>query len=139
MKKLIYLLMFLACITATHAAEMPAPEKEEVLLRELRQKRTELDGKIVEVEISNILSFKKVSPGLYRANDVSNSDTPGVNRDSFQGLYFPEEALEYITHREKDKMHSSKETMYILVNANGPQQFTAVGLRYRKSKKRYKW
>lgn len=147
--RLLIPLVLLAALWTAPAAELPAPEKDEMPITELEQQLFNLDGKIIETEITSVMSFEQVSPGKYRAYCYYYKGTS--SSISGELVLLPEEGKEFFQEMAKKDMWSgSTEVVYLMVHSKNPirvekaspsysYKLEAVGTKYRKSKGEYSW
>lgn len=145
MKKLS--LIIVSLFTLNLAADpLPPPEKEEMSFSALDAELIDLDGKVIETEITSAVEFEQVGEGMYIANcccfESSSSFTPCAY------VFLQEEGKEFFKElAEKDILNGSSETIYLLIISKNPKKFDghkickleAVGTRYKKSKGSYSW
>lgn len=112
----------------------PPPEKDEMTINELAACLFDLDGKVIETEVTGASSFDQVAKGKYRVYCRYYKGS-----GSYNGEYvsFDEDGKEFFEElTKKDYWSSSTETVYLLVE-NG--KLEAIGTRYKKSKGTYSW
>ena len=143
------LFLILTIMFAYSAVALPPPEKDEMTIAELGSNKFNLDGKIIETEVTGAYSFEQIAPGKYRAwcdyykgTGLSNSEM----------VLIPEEGKEFFEElAKKDSFGGgSTETIYLLVHSAKPVRveggrsnwsfgLEAVGTRFKKSKGTYSW
>ncbi len=134
---------------AVQAAELPAPEKDEMPITELQAQLFSLNGKIIETEITSATNFEQVAAGKYRAYCYYYKGTS--SSISGESILIPEEGKEFFEElSKKDFWNSSSKTVYLMVHSEKPVRvkggnsswsfkLEAVGTKYRKSKNEYRW
>jgi hypothetical protein len=128
---------------------LPPPEKDEMTIGELEGQIYNLDGKVIETEVTYASSFEQIAQGKYRA---WLGYYKGTGFSSSEYVLIPEEGREFAEElAEKDTFGGgSTETVYLLVHSKkpltvkGPRYTTsfeleAVGTRFKKSKGIYTW
>ncbi len=147
MKKPVLLFITLTALCGSLFAEtLPAPEKDEMSIIELATKLIDLDGKIIETEITYAEAFFQIAPNTYQAEcfyDKGSSFSLTGDR-----VLIPKEGKEFFEEMAKrDFLITSSRTVYLLVRAKSPvkvegedpYKLEAVGTKYRKSKHKYSW
>jgi len=127
-------------VAAVSASALPPPEKDEINIAKLGTLLFNLDGEIIEVEITSVNSIEQVAPGKYKASCFYYK---GTTFPSGEEVLFPEGRKDFFNEiAEKGFYNSSSETVYLLVHSETPvkikgadsYKLEAVGARFKKSK-----
>jgi len=128
--------MLVALFLAASSLALPPPEKDELTLTELATQRFDLDGKIIETEITGAYSFTQVAKGKYKAYCVYYSGGTHLSSGG-ESVFFGEDGKEFFQKMsEKDYWSGGKKKIYVLIEK---KKLTVVGTRFKKSKGTYSW
>lgn len=126
----------------TPALPIPAPEKKEMRMDELKAVLIDLDGKVIKTTINFVSSFEKVSDKQFRAGCAYYD---GGTIISTEYALIPEEGAE-LFKTKAGKGVGSQQTVYFRVNTKKPVRsggisfrLEAVGTRYSQIKNEYSW
>jgi len=136
MKKWTLPLIALLSIAALSASALPPPEKGDMTLSELEQNLFDLDGKIVEVEVTRAYGLEQSSAGKYKV--YCSYEDGGSYSGNGATFYFSknEDAIEFFQDLVKKGYGSGKTSFFVQVNG---ETYTAVGKKFKKSKGIYTW
>lgn len=145
MKKLSLIIASLFVLNLA-AEPLPPPEKEEMTFDEIDAEIINLDGKIIETEVTSAAAFQQIEDGKYVVYCYCFKSDSSIVPGAY--ILVPEEGKELFQElAEKNILNGGSETIYVLVNSKEPIKFDetglckleAVGTRYKKSKGTYSW
>ena len=142
-------ILFLCFIAiALHSPAAPPPEKKDMTMTELTSQLFNLDGKVVECEITRASSFDQIAKGKYSVYLYFYKGNGSYNGER---VLIPEDGRDFIEEMaERNYGNWSTETIYLLVHSEKPLEvkggdytrtfkLEALGTRFRKSKGTYSW
>ena len=139
MKNIILITTAILSIAALPVSAYPPPEKDKLTLAELKKRKFEFDGKIIEIEVTSCSSIQQTGPGKYSSYCLFSSSQD--RESAYETIYFLKDedgdALEFFEELdEKSSFGVGRVSFYVLVEKGN---LTALGEKYRKSKGTYRW
>ncbi|MCF7847575.1 MAG: hypothetical protein K9M45_01900 [Kiritimatiellales bacterium] len=130
------------------AVTLPPPEKDELTVTELKAQLFNLDGKVIETEITSAIEFQQLAKGRYAAKCLYHDGSRNVHPSATGTMVlFNEEGRGFAEDMVKrDLWGSPRETVFLLVHSESPirlerrqYKLEAVGKRFIKKTGIYKW
>lgn len=130
MRKITLSVIALLVIGALSAsADYPPPEKDEMTISELEGSIFDLNGKVVEVEVTSAREITQMSEGEYRVYCYYRNNAN--NKISSITVYFDEEGKEFFEELTTKAWSAGACSFYALID---DKKVIAIGERYKKTK-----